>query len=104
MAANAATLASDAPPVAVAPLEKSASGAPAFDRSGALAGLVAPIADEPKRVAGVALAAPHALIEPQAIGAFLGGGEVTPLPSPPLSAGAIAAREKGALLAVFCGP
>ena len=103
VAANSATLASDAPPIAVAPLEKSASGAPAFDRAGSLAGLVAPIADEPKRIAGIALAGPHALIEPQAIGAFLGGGELTPLPSPPLSAGAIAAREKGALLAVSCG-
>jgi Putative peptidoglycan binding domain len=103
VAANAATLASDAPPIAVASLERNASGAPVFDRSGALAGLVAPIAEEPKRVAGVALAAPHALIEPQAIGAFLGGGELTPLPSPPLSAGEIAAREKGTLIAVSCG-
>ena len=102
VAANAATLASDAPPTAIASLEKSASGAPAFDRSGALAGVIAPIADEPKRVAGVALATPHSIIEPQAIGAFLGGGEFTPAPTAPLSAGAIAAREKGSLLAVFC--
>ncbi|HZZ61297.1 MAG TPA: peptidoglycan-binding domain-containing protein [Roseiarcus sp.] len=105
VAANAARLASDAPPSAVASLEKSASGAPAFDRSGGLVGLVAPIAEEPKRVAGVALAAPHALIEPQAIGAFLGGGELQPeRSSPPLSAGAIAARQKGTVLAVFCVP
>ncbi|HKN29652.1 MAG TPA: peptidoglycan-binding domain-containing protein [Roseiarcus sp.] len=103
VAANAATLKSDAPPVAVASLEKSASGAPVFDRSGALADIIAPIADEPKRVAGVALATSHALIEPQAIGAFLGGGELTPAPSPPLSVGAIAEREKGSLLAVYCG-
>jgi len=103
VAANTATLVSEAPPIAVASLEKSASGAPAFDRSGALAGLIAPIADEPKRVAGVALAGPHAIIEPQAIGAFLGGGELTAAPSPPLSAGAIAEREKGSLLAVYCG-
>ena len=100
---SAATLASDGPPVAVASLDKSASGAPAFDRSGGLVGLVAPIADEPRRVAGVALASPHALIEPQAIGAFLGGGQLQPQPSPPLSAGEIAAREKGALKAVSCG-
>ena len=33
VAANSATLASDAPPIAIAPLEKSASGAPAFDRA-----------------------------------------------------------------------
>ena len=103
VAANSATLASDAPPVAVAPLEKSASGAPAFDRSGALSGLIAPIAEEPKRVFGVALAAPHTLIEPQALGAFLGGGAVTPSTSEKLSAGAIAEREKGALLSVTCG-
>ncbi len=103
VAANSATLASDAPPIASAPLEKSASGAPAFDRTGGLAGLIAPIADEPRRVAGVALAAPHALIEPQSIGAFLGGALLLPVPSPPLSAGAIGAREKRAVLPVFCG-
>ena len=103
IAADAATLASDAPPVAVASLENSASGAPAFDRSGAIAGLIAPIADEPKRLAGVALAAPHALIEPQAIGAFLGGGELVPEPPAPLTAGAIASRVKGAVVGVFCG-
>jgi hypothetical protein len=103
VAANAATLQGDAPPIAVASLEKSASGAPAFDRSGGLAGLVAPIGPEPKRVAGVALAAPHALIEAQAIGAFLGGGALTPLPSERLSAGAIASRERDALRSVTCG-
>ena len=102
VAANPATLASGAPPIAVASLEKSASGAPAFDRTGALAGLIAPIADQPKRVAGVALATPHALVEPQAIGAFL-GDEPRPGPSTPLSAGAITEREKGSLLAVDCG-
>ncbi len=48
---------------AVAALEKSASGRPAFDRSGGLAGVVAPIAEEPKRVGGVALAVPHAMID-----------------------------------------
>ena len=104
LAANPAALAGDAErPVIVASLEKSASGGPAFDRQGGLAGLVAPIVDEPKRVAGVALAAPHAMIAPQAIGAFLGGGELAPESNAPLSAGAIAAREKGALVAVFCG-
>jgi len=101
--ANSATLASDAPTVAVAALEKSASGAPAFDRTGALVALIAPIGGEPKQVAGVALAAPHALIEPEAVGAFLGGGALTPAASEKLSAGAIAEREKGALLSVTCG-
>jgi hypothetical protein len=54
-------------------------------------------------VAGVALASPHALIEPQAIGAFLGSGELEPAASEALSAGAIAERERGAVAAVFCG-
>ncbi|MGA9850003.1 MAG: serine protease, partial [Roseiarcus sp.] len=67
-----------------------------------LAGLVAPIADEPRRIAGVALAAPYPLIPPEAIGAFLGGGELAPEPAAELSAGAIAAREKNAVVAVYC--
>jgi hypothetical protein len=89
-------------PVVVASLEKSARGGPAFDRGGGLAGLVARFADEPKRIAGVALAAPYPLIPPEAIGAFLGGGELTPEPAAQLSAGAIAAREKDAVVAVYC--
>jgi hypothetical protein len=102
--ANAVVLTGDsARPVVIAPLERSASGGPMFDRQGSLAGLVAPIADEPKRVAGAALAAPHDVIDPQAIGAFLGGGEIVPISTPaPLSAGAIAARQKGAVVGVFC--
>lgn len=103
VAANSASLTAEAThPSVTASLEKSASGGPAFDREGRLAELVAPIADEPKRIAGVPLAAAHALIVPDAIGAFLGGGELTPEPAATLSAGAIAEREKGAVLAVFC--
>jgi hypothetical protein len=93
----------DARPAVFAAVEKSASGGPVFDRSGALIGLVAPIAEEPKRVAGVALAAPHAIVGPDALRAFLGAGQGEPsADGAPLSAGAIAAREQGALLAVFC--
>jgi hypothetical protein len=103
IAANSASPAgASATPLVVASLEKSARGGPAFDREGGLAGLVAPIADEPKRIAGVALAAPYPLIPPEAIGAFLGGGELTPEPAAELSAGAIAAREKDAVVAVYC--
>ncbi len=89
----------------IAALEKSASGAPAFDRLGGLAGVVAPIAEEPRRVGGVALAVPHAIIDADAIGAFLGGGALVPIAAPaptPLSAGAIAARQKDALAAITC--
>jgi hypothetical protein len=42
-----------------------------FDRSGALVGLVAPIAGEPRRVSSVALASPQLLIAPDALRAFL---------------------------------
>jgi hypothetical protein len=103
VAANSASLTGEAAyPLVTASLEKSASGGPAFDREGRLAGVVAPIADEPDRIAGVPLAAPHALIVADAIGAFLGGGELTPEPAAMLSAGAIAERERGAVAAVFC--
>ena len=74
-----------------------------FDRSGGLAGLVAPVAQS-KRVGEVALAEPHALIDAAAIGGFLGGGALTPLPaSAPMSAGAIAARAAASVAAVTCG-
>jgi hypothetical protein len=74
-----------------------------FDRRGALVGLIAPIVAAPKRIAGVALAAPHAIIAPDAARAFLGAGESAPAGTGSLSAGDIAAREKDSLLAVYCG-
>ncbi|MGA2486400.1 MAG: peptidoglycan-binding domain-containing protein [Roseiarcus sp.] len=89
----------------VAALTKSASGAPAFDRRGALAGVVATIKDEPRRVGAVAIAEPHRLIGAEAIAAFLG----LPLAAAPpqaasLSVGEIAAGERGALAEVVCRP
>jgi peptidoglycan hydrolase-like protein with peptidoglycan-binding domain len=103
LAASSASFASDeARPIVTAALDKSADGAPAFSRSGALVGLVAPIAGEPRRVAGVALAGPHALIAQDALRAFLGVDESSREQGAPLSAGDIAAREKKALVAVFC--
>jgi hypothetical protein len=57
-----------------------------FDRNGAL----------------VALVAPHRLIAPEAVRAFLAGGEPTSEGARPLSAGDIAARQRHALVAVFC--
>jgi Putative peptidoglycan binding domain len=104
LAASPATLAGgEARPAVVAAVETSAGGGPVFDRSGALVGLIAPIAEEPKRVAGVALAAPHAVIAPAAIRAFLGASESAPAGAAALSAGDIAAHEKDMLLAVYCG-
>ena len=103
LAASSASFASgEARPIVTAALDKSAGGAPAFGRTGALVGLVAPIAGEPKRVGGVALAGPHALIAQDALRAFLGVDEPSSEQGAPLSAGDIAAREKKALVAVFC--
>jgi Putative peptidoglycan binding domain len=92
----------EAAPVVTAAVDKGASGGPVFDRRGALVGLVAPIAGEPKRVAGLALAAPHMLITPDALRAFLGASEPASEGTASLSAGDIAARERKALVAVFC--
>jgi peptidoglycan hydrolase-like protein with peptidoglycan-binding domain len=92
----------DARPVVTAAVDKGASGGPVFDRRGALVGLVAPIAGEPKRVAGLALAAPHMLIASDALRAFLGASEPASEGAASLSAGDIAARERKALVAVFC--
>ncbi len=101
-ASSAAFSGGDARPILTAAVDKGASGGPVFDRSGALVGLVAPIAGEPKRVAGLALAGPHALIASDAVRAFLGGSEPASESATPLSAGDIAARERKALVAVFC--
>ena len=101
-ASSASFTGGDARPVVTAAVDKGASGGPVFDRSGALVGLVAPIADEPKRVGSVALASPHALIAPEALRAFLGDSEPASEEAASLSAGDIAARERKALVAVFC--
>ena len=89
----------------VAALAKSASGAPVFDRRGALAGVVASIKDEPRRVGAVAIADPHRLIGVEAISAFLGVPlAAAPAQAAPLSVGEIAAGERGALAEVVCRP
>ena len=101
-ASSASFTGGEAAPVVTAAVDKGASGGPVFDRSGALVGLVVPIAGEPKRVGSVALASPHPLIAPDALRAFLGAGEPASKEAGSLSAGDIAARERKALVAVFC--
>ena len=101
-ASSASFTGGDARPVVTAAVDKGASGGPVFDRRGALVGLVAPIAGEPKRVGSVALASPHRLIPPDALRAFLGAGEPDSEGAASLSAGDIAARERKALVPVFC--
>ena len=100
-----AAAAGDGAAAIVAALGKSASGAPAFDRQGALAGLVAPIKDEPARVGAVLLAAPHRLIGAEAVARFLDLPLAAPsAAAPALSVGEIAARERGAVVDVICRP
>jgi peptidoglycan hydrolase-like protein with peptidoglycan-binding domain len=101
-ASSASFTGGDARPVVTAAVDKGASGGPVFDRRGALVGLVAPIAGEPKRVGSVALASPHRLIPPDALRAFLGASESDSEGAASLSAGDIAARERKALVPVFC--
>jgi peptidoglycan hydrolase-like protein with peptidoglycan-binding domain len=101
-ASSASFTGGEAAPVVTAAVDKGASGGPVFDRRGALVGLVAPIAGEPKRVGSVALASPHPLIAPDALRAFLGASEPASEGAASLSAGDIAARERKALVAVFC--
>jgi hypothetical protein len=101
-ASSASFTGGEAAPVVTSAVDKGASGGPVFDRSGALVGLVAPIAGEPKRVGSVALASPHPLIAPDALRAFLGASEPASEGVASFSAGDIAAREKKALVAVFC--
>ena len=102
LAASSASFTGGDKPVVTAALDRGASGGPVFDRSGALVGLVAPIAGEPKRVGSIALASPHALIVSDALRAFLGLNEPASEGAASLSAGEIATREKKALVAVFC--
>lgn len=87
----------------LAALTKSASGAPLFDRTGALEALVAPIKDEPKRVAGVALVEPHAVIALDAIKSFLGqAGAEAPAEAPVLGAGEIAREKRASVVKIVC--
>jgi peptidoglycan hydrolase-like protein with peptidoglycan-binding domain len=89
----------------VAALTKAASGAPVFDRKGALAALVAPITGEAKRVAGVALAEPHALVALDAIERFLGQGSAeAPAQGPDLGAGEIAREKRASVVSIVCRP
>jgi peptidoglycan hydrolase-like protein with peptidoglycan-binding domain len=100
--ASSASFTGGARPVVTAAVDKGASGGPVFDRSGALVGLVAPITGDPRRVGSVALASPHLLIAPEAVRVFLGDNDLASEEAASLSAGDIAAREKKALVAVFC--
>ena len=103
--ASVATPTGEGAQAIVAALAKSASGAPAFDRRGALEALVAPIKGEPKRVAGVALAEPHAVIALDVIARFLGAaGAEAPADAPALGAGDLAREKRASIVTIVCRP
>jgi hypothetical protein len=92
----------------VAPLQPGAAGAPAFDRSGALVGLVGPLPASPRVVAGVVPPTSYPLVSLDVV-----AGELAPDPGPegsagptgtgaPMSAGAIAARVRASLVPIEC--
>ena len=87
-------------------LQPGASGAPAFDRQGRLAGLVGAAGDAPRLVAGVAPLRALPMVGAGEIAAFLGAAGIAPPAATAApahaSAGEIVARAKPALLAVTC--
>jgi hypothetical protein len=88
----------------VTALSKTARGAPAFDRQGALVAFVAPLSAEPKRLDGVVLAEPHQLVGAGAAEGLVTWANADPAPSAPLGAAEIAREMRGAITGIFCAP
>ena len=88
----------------VAALSKSARGAPAFDRQGALVAFVAPMSAEPKQLGGVVLAEPHELVGGGAAEGLVTWANAEPAPAAPMGAADIARKMRGAITGVFCTP
>ncbi|SEP44922.1 Peptidoglycan-binding (PGRP) domain of peptidoglycan hydrolases-containing protein [Methylobacterium sp. ap11] len=90
----------------LAPLQPGAAGAPILDRAGRLLGLVARLPAQPRLVAGIVPPLTHPLVGTAALKALL-GAEAPASPAgdaKPLTAGAIAGRVAGAVVALRCGP
>jgi len=87
----------------LAPLSRSASGAPVFARSGALIGVVGSIEADAKRIGGQVLSEPHPMIDAGAVGGFLSlpVADVTQTP-PPLGLADLARGERGLIVVVVC--
>jgi len=88
-----------------APLQPGAGGAPAFDRSGALAGLVGPMPDATRRVAGIVPPTRYRMVPAPEVARFLEGAGVTipsASPAPERTAGEIAFVSGPAVVAVEC--
>jgi peptidoglycan hydrolase-like protein with peptidoglycan-binding domain len=91
-------------PLLLAPLPRTAGGSPVFDRTGALAAIIASSTGEPKLVAGVAPLAPHRAIDAARIKSFLSLADdaAAKADAAPLGAGRIAAAERPYVVAISC--
>ncbi|MDF3060371.1 MAG: Peptidoglycan-binding domain 1 protein [Microvirga sp.] len=89
----------------IAPLQPGASGAPVFDRAGALAGIVGAMPAAPRRVAGIVPPARYRLIPISELRSFLSAAGATLAPPSgggDKTAGEIAASAGPAVVAVDC--
>jgi hypothetical protein len=87
------------------PLQPGAAGAPVFDRSGALAGLVGPMPEAPRLIAGVAPPTTYPLVPAAAVAAFLEAAGVAvqrAAAGGAKSAGEIAGAAGAAVAAIEC--
>jgi len=88
----------------IAPLQPGASGAPVFDRAGALAGVVGAMPTAPRRVAGIVPPAHYRLVPASEIRRFL--SSESPFAAAPAgaerTAGDIAAAAGPAVVAIDC--
>lgn len=91
-------------PTLLAALPKTAAGSPVFDRTGALAAIIAPSTAEPRLVAGVAPVATHRAIDAAQIRSFLSlaGESAASGDGAALGAGRIAAAERPYVVAIIC--
>ncbi|MBX9932288.1 MAG: peptidoglycan-binding protein [Methylobacterium sp.] len=90
-----------------APLQPGSGGAPVFDRSGRLAGLVSTFPTAPRLIAGVMPPTRYVLVSSQRVAAFLAENGVAPSPAPadagPGSVGSVTARLGGLVVGITCG-
>jgi hypothetical protein len=89
--------------IMIAPLQPGASGGPVFDRSGALVGLIGPMPEKPRLVAGIVPPARYALVPAADLARFLSGAGVAPSSTgAERTAGEIAAAAGGAVVPIEC--
>jgi peptidoglycan hydrolase-like protein with peptidoglycan-binding domain len=93
----------DAGPQVLAPLSKSGAGSPLFDRTGALAAIVGPIAGASRSIGGATILAAHRAVDAETLRKFL-TLEATSQDNAgaPMIAGQVVAARRGGLVAIYC--